>query len=147
MTEGQQVVDTRRRRKTCVSISPPEEMEEYRVLQNLRIADALMLLKQKEKAKGENQKFQPLVEGFLELVGNCVKALSGGVQRAHLLTPAKGVILKELFTRDGAGLLISRDLYEDMRQAQASDVRAIGAWPISSLPSPHPTSYHSSFIR
>lgn len=127
MTEGQQVVvvDTRRRRKTSVGVSPPEAIEEHRVLQNLRIADAILLMKQKEKAKGENLRFQPLVEGFLGLVGSCVKALNGGVQRAHLLTPARGVILKELFTRDGAGLLISRNLYEDMRQAQASDVRAI----------------------
>ena len=36
-----------------------------------------------------------------------------------------GTLLKELYTRDGAGLLISRDIYEGIRQAQPSDVRAI----------------------
>ena len=50
------------------------------------------------------------------------------MQRAHLLAPAKGVILKELYTRNGAGLLISRDLYDNVRQAQASDVRDIGTF-------------------
>lgn len=35
------------------------------------------------------------------------------------------MLLKELYTRDGAGILISRDVYEGIRQAQASDVRAV----------------------
>jgi amino-acid N-acetyltransferase len=38
----------------------------------------------------------------------------------------KGALLKELYSRDGAGLLISKDVYEGVRQAQASDVRAVG---------------------
>ena len=47
------------------------------------------------------------------------------MKRAHLLFPGQGQLLKELYTRDGAGVLISRDVYEGIRQAQASDVRAV----------------------
>ena len=54
-----------------------------------------------------------------------VYSLNGGVKRAHLLFPGQGQLLKELYTRDGAGVLISRDVYEGIRQAQASDVRAV----------------------
>lgn len=54
-----------------------------------------------------------------------VYSLNGGVKRAHLLYPAQGQLLKELYTRDGAGILISRDVYEGIRQAQASDVRMV----------------------
>ena len=52
-------------------------------------------------------------------------ALNGGVKRAHLILPSQGTLLKELYTRDGEGMLISRDVYEGIRQAQASDVRAV----------------------
>ena len=66
-----------------------------------------------------------LISGFVQLLARCVHALSGGVKRAHLITPGSGGLLKELYTRDGAGMLISRDVYEGIRQAQASDVRAV----------------------
>lgn len=33
-----------------------------------------------------------------------------GVARAHVVPPASGALLQELYTRDGAGLLISRDM-------------------------------------
>lgn len=62
---------------------------------------------------------------FVHYLARCVHALLGGVRRAHLVPPQSGAILKELYTRDGAGILISRDVYEGIRQAQASDVRAV----------------------
>jgi amino-acid N-acetyltransferase len=49
-----------------------------------------------------------------------VYSLNEGVKRAHLVPPSRGSLLKELYTRDGAGLLISRDIYEGVRQAQVS---------------------------
>ena len=67
----------------------------------------------------------PAVAGFVRLLARCVYALSGGVRRAHLLSPGKGAILKELYTRDGAGILVSRDVYDGILQAQASDVRTV----------------------
>lgn len=63
--------------------------------------------------------------GFLQQLARCVHALLGGVTRAHLIAPVSGCLLKELFTRDGAGMLISRDVYEGIRQAQAKDVRSV----------------------
>ncbi len=51
--------------------------------------------------------------------------MSGGVRRAHLIPSSKGSLLKELFTRDGSGILISRDVYEGIRQAGPSDVRDV----------------------
>ena len=58
-------------------------------------------------------------------MSRCVHSLNGGVKRAHLIFPTQGALLKELYTRDGDGVLISRDVYEGIRQAQASDVRAV----------------------
>ena len=62
---------------------------------------------------------------FLRMIARSVYALNGGVKRAHLIAPNRGALLKELYTRDGAGLLISRDVYEGVRLAQPSDVRAV----------------------
>lgn len=33
-----------------------------------------------------------------------------GVPRAHVVPPTSGALLEEIYTRDGAGLLISRDM-------------------------------------
>jgi amino-acid N-acetyltransferase len=65
------------------------------------------------------------VAEYVQLVARSVHALLGGVRRAHLVAAASGNLLKELYTRDGAGVLISRDVYEGIRQAQASDVRSV----------------------
>ena len=55
----------------------------------------------------------------------CIHALNGGVRRAHLVPATHGAILKELFTCDGSGTLISKDIYEGIRQAGPSDVLAV----------------------
>jgi amino-acid N-acetyltransferase len=63
---------------------------------------------------------------FIRVIGRCVYALNGGVKRAHIISAAsQGALLKELYTRDGAGMLISRDMYEDLRPANEGDVRSI----------------------
>lgn len=51
--------------------------------------------------------------------------MNGGVTRAHLIPPLAGSLLEELFTRDGSGVLISRDVYEGIRPARDSDIAAI----------------------
>ena len=43
------------------------------------------------------------VSAFVRLLAKCVYSLTGGVRRAHLVPTDRGAILKELFTRDGAG--------------------------------------------
>lgn len=52
-------------------------------------------------------------------------ALGNGVKRAHLISPVDGALLQELYTRDGSGTLISRDLYDGIRRAQVEDVNGI----------------------
>ena len=52
----------------------------------------------------------------------CVK----GVRRAHIISYAQdGALLEELFTRDGAGTLVSGDNYEQIRQARVEDIGGI----------------------
>ncbi|KAK4533765.1 hypothetical protein CCYA_CCYA19G4647 [Cyanidiococcus yangmingshanensis] len=55
-----------------------------------------------------------------------VRALQGGVTRAHLINMfIDGAILIELFTRDGVGLMVSRDIYEGIRSAKIADIPGI----------------------
>lgn len=60
-----------------------------------------------------------------DMVKQSIRALTHGVLRAHLVPPNNGALLQELFTRDGAGLLISRDIYDGIRKACADDVPGI----------------------
>src|SRR5690606_23245672 len=53
-------------------------------------------------------------------------AASNGVARAHLISFREdGALLKELFTRDGCGTLVTRELYENVRGACIEDVGGI----------------------
>jgi amino-acid N-acetyltransferase len=53
-------------------------------------------------------------------------ACSGGVARVHLLPFAHdGALLEELFTRDGLGLMVSLEGYDQIRPAQIEDVNGI----------------------
>lgn len=55
-----------------------------------------------------------------------VHALEKGVKRAHILNRyLNGVLLMEVFHRDGVGLMISRDLYEGFRRAKLSDLSGL----------------------
>jgi amino-acid N-acetyltransferase len=50
------------------------------------------------------------------------------VPRAHIIQHSDdGALLKELFTRDGAGTMISNDGYEQIRSADANDLNGIMA--------------------
>lgn len=52
----------------------------------------------------------------------CVK----GVRRAHIISYQQdGALLQELFTRDGAGTMVSADHYEQVRRARAEDIGGI----------------------
>lgn len=56
----------------------------------------------------------------------CYRACDQGVARAHVLNYGDdGALLKELFTRDGAGTMVYRDSYELIRRARISDVGGI----------------------
>ncbi|CCI51604.1 MAG: amino-acid N-acetyltransferase [Tetrasphaera jenkinsii] len=62
---------------------------------------------------------------------NCIRAgiaaVTGGVRRVHLIgTEGASPLLRELYTRDGAGLMIAdEDDYEAIRPATVEDARAI----------------------
>ncbi|MFQ5508725.1 MAG: amino-acid N-acetyltransferase [Leptospirillia bacterium] len=56
----------------------------------------------------------------------CIEALHGGVPRTHLLDRrVDGAVLRELFTRDGIGTLISKGDYETTRNATIEDIGGI----------------------
>lgn len=59
---------------------------------------------------------------YLELL---VKALQGQTRRGHLIDPTRGALLKELYTTDGCGIMVSRDLYDGIRLANSGDVSGI----------------------
>ena len=64
-------------------------------------------------------------ERMLRLCRHCVKALELGVLRAHILPPTSGALIQELYTTDGIGTLISRDVYDGIRLATAADIPGI----------------------
>lgn len=56
----------------------------------------------------------------------CLKANANGVHRTHLIGyQSNGALIRELFTREGAGSLISADSLDDLRPATIDDVAAI----------------------
>ncbi len=56
----------------------------------------------------------------------CYQACDGGVTRGHVVSATEdGSVLKELFTRDGAGTMVYRDSYETIRRAKIEDVLGI----------------------
>ncbi|RYH17670.1 GNAT family N-acetyltransferase [archaeon] len=71
--------------------------------------------------------FDPAVAPFMRLLARSVHALSGGVKRAHLVPAYSGSFLQELYTTDGAGMLICRDLYDGIRSAREEDLVALHA--------------------
>ena len=60
------------------------------------------------------------------IIRNAIRAVRTGIKRAHMLNrESDGALLKELFTRDGVGTMISADNYEGMRPAGINDVGGI----------------------
>lgn len=52
-------------------------------------------------------------------------AVRRGVRRVHLVARSDGALLAELYTRDGAGTLVTADTYEGLRPARLDDVPGI----------------------
>jgi amino-acid N-acetyltransferase len=58
-----------------------------------------------------------------DLLERAVEACQAGVDRVHLLDSRQnGALLEELFTLDGAGTLLMRDDYENLRTATIQDI-------------------------
>ncbi|KAL2962632.1 hypothetical protein AAZX31_17G155200 [Glycine max] len=64
--------------------------------------------------------------GYLSELAAAAFVCRGGVQRVHLLDGTiSGVLLLELFKRDGMGTMVASDLYEGTRMAQVTDFSGI----------------------
>ena len=64
--------------------------------------------------------------GVRRLLANAVDACNGGVSRVHLIDRTiDGVLLRELYTRDGAGTMVNSDPYDSIRRATIEDVGGI----------------------
>ena len=61
------------------------------------------------------------------IIDNSIHACRHGVQRCQIVSTSDGALLKELFTRDGSGLLIDSGNYDTIRQASTRDVSGIMA--------------------
>ncbi len=67
-----------------------------------------------------------LPEDMLRHLHSALHACRLGVRRTHLLSrQTDGALLRELFTRDGAGTLITGETYEGLRRAAIDDVGGI----------------------
>lgn len=67
-----------------------------------------------------------LPEQQRRVLSNAASASRHGVSRTHILSRQQdGILLTELFTRDGAGTLITAEAYESIRQATIDDVGGI----------------------
>lgn len=59
-------------------------------------------------------------------LNNAAHACRGGVRRVHLISrQLDGALLSELYTRDGAGTLVTADNYEGLRHATIDDIGGI----------------------
>ncbi|KAK6923948.1 GNAT domain [Dillenia turbinata] len=66
------------------------------------------------------------LNGYLSELAAAAFVCRGGVQRVHLLDGTiGGVLLLELFQRDGMGTMVASDLYEGTRMARMTDLAGI----------------------
>ncbi|KAG8097498.1 hypothetical protein GUJ93_ZPchr0013g37485 [Zizania palustris] len=64
--------------------------------------------------------------GYLSELAAAAYVCNGGVQRVHIIDgTVGGSLLLELFTRDGVGTMIARDMYEGTRMAREEDFSGI----------------------
>lgn len=109
-TQGQQVVDARN----------GKPIQSLQLRQAARVLDRWRLSPDAAGPVGAGS-----VAQVMRLIDRSIHALSRGVRRAHLVPTSKGALLKEMFTREGAGVLISQDVYEGIRQATEADVPGV----------------------
>ena len=68
----------------------------------------------------------PLTPQSARAIEHAVRAVGGGVGRAHVITRSvRGALLLELFTRTGVGTMITADAVEKLRPARIEDVRGM----------------------
>ena len=73
-----------------------------------------------------NKSGQRLTDDLKRTIQLCIKVCKEGVRRAHLISHnIEGSLLRELFTRDGIGTMITSDSYASIRQATTKDIAGI----------------------
>ena len=93
---------------------------EGRIVRQYTLAEGRRRLAELRAAQGEEPE-----EAFHHLQSS-IHACLNGVQRVHLLDRRQdGVLLLELFTRDGVGTMVSGEPYEILRRASIDDVGGI----------------------
>lgn len=97
------------------SADPGIILDDGRLVRELSLSEAMAQVEHTEKDS----------ESSRRLIAAC-RAVQQGVKRVHILSyQDDGVLLQELFTRDGCGTLISDNDYDQVRQAQPADVNGI----------------------
>jgi amino-acid N-acetyltransferase len=88
--------------------------EDGRLLRSLELDEIYSML---------DKPFYASEKKFLQAIVTSVEA---GISRCHCVSFRQdGALLQELFTRDGAGSLVSKGSYEQLRQAQIEDVGGV----------------------
>jgi len=86
----------------------------------LTLSDARQALAQKRPSSSDSEQFAH------EFLIHAVRACMNGVARTHLLDyQVDGVLLLELFTRDGIGIMVSAEAYDTKRRATVEDIGGI----------------------
>ncbi|AGA90940.1 amino-acid N-acetyltransferase [Thioflavicoccus mobilis 8321] len=68
----------------------------------------------------------PLPEDLAGALRGAAEACRRGIRRVHILSRRRnGALLRELFTRDGSGTLVTAEPFEDLRPARIDDVAGI----------------------
>ncbi len=76
-----------------------------------------------EQILGARHDFDHDEERFLSAA---IEACRGGVPRAHLVARRRdGALLRELFTRDGGGTMVTSEAFEGVRRAEQGDIGGI----------------------
>ncbi|XP_072973055.1 probable amino-acid acetyltransferase NAGS2, chloroplastic [Typha angustifolia] len=66
------------------------------------------------------------LNGYLSELAAAAYVCRGGIQRVHIVDGTLGgALLLELFTRDGVGTMVARDVYEGTRIARVTDLSCI----------------------
>lgn len=76
-------------------------------------------------SEDKEDNLEPAVNDMLIKLAWSHQVLQNGVKRAHIVPPWNGALLQELYTQDGSGTLINRDVYEGIRHATVEDVAGI----------------------
>ena len=116
-----------------LAASELRNIETDKIIQGLKYSDAERLLQRNgvvirrggyAAIESDTDQHPAIIEMLLKM-GWSLQALKNGVKRAHIIPPRNGALIHELYTRDGCGTLISRDLYEGIRSANVNDVAGL----------------------